>query len=152
MSQGTGQYAHQADAIQMAYTATDITSLTSLFVRGGKIRQADVQSLMTYVQAAVSHVHTWNEDYYQVANAMPSGAVTLTGLGSNGGGFGNNGDRTTYSQTTSSYTPLDTAGVLSVSPGTIYSTRILAADHNSMAQYCNALSLHNHNIGDRTAT
>jgi hypothetical protein len=109
----------------LASQAATITTLRANIAQGKDIRAVDINSLATLINNCLGHYHTYS-DSYQLAT------------------YGNNGDRTNYSETKASAATGITAAVAVVA-----NTDITFGKHNSLRDAVNSLRTHAHSISDR---
>lgn len=104
-----------------------IAGLRDQIASGQLIDAADINSLITLINAWVGHTHTY-DDAYQLAT------------------FGNNGDRADYYEDKTT----QNSGVSTMN-GVSAGDLIAATKHNEMKDRCNSLRGHDHTINDRTS-
>lgn len=122
-----------ANSQSVTVSLDTINSLRSSMSAGSLVRASDINSLIGLYNTMMGHYHTYT-DLYQ------TGDVDL-------GGFGNNGDRATYTESK------NTGGPSSVSSNmgeVTAGTNIGVAKYNEMAGNSRALASHSHGISDRT--
>jgi hypothetical protein len=114
-------------------SSTDISTLRTNMAAGATIRVDDMNNLITYYNRLFYHYHTYT-DLYQTGN---------TDLG----GFGNNGDRATYTETKSTTYPNSRALIGQLSEG----LTITIDKFNEVASQSRVMQAHNHEINDRVS-
>ena len=109
--------------------AAEITSLRTAIGSGSIIYANDLNRISTLINNMNGHYHTYT-DSYQLAT------------------YGNNGDRTNYSESKNTGAP---NSITSAPTDTAANTTITAARHNELKDAINNIRNHYHEINDRTS-
>jgi hypothetical protein len=108
--------------------AAEIASLRTAISSGSTIFANDLNRIGTLINNMNGHYHTYTDDY-QLAT------------------YGNNGDRTNYSESKNTGGP---DAITDAPTNTAADTSITASRHNELKDAINQLRYHNHSIDDRT--
>jgi hypothetical protein len=108
--------------------AEEITSLRTAITSGNKIFASDLNRIATLINNINGHYHSYTDEY-QLAT------------------YGNNGDRTNYSEAKDTSAPDAT---ITAPIDTAANTAITASRHNELKDAINQIRDHNHSIDDRT--
>jgi hypothetical protein len=130
MATGTGQR-EQSPQSNIFPSNSVITTLRTNMASGSVIYANDVNTLITLINSWLGHYHNY-DDAYQLAT------------------FGNNGDRTNYTESKNSSDVTSSMSISTIS-GVTSGDTIVATKHNEMRNRCSTMAHHYHSIDDRTS-
>jgi hypothetical protein len=106
----------------------EINSLRAAVTSGGTIYANDLNRISTLINNMNGHVHNYTDTYQEAT-------------------YGNNGDRTLYTESKNTSGP---DSVITSPTNTFANQSITASRHNELRNAINAIAYHNHGIDDRT--